>query len=283
MLRTRPPHSRIMHLRRQPRRAARRFVVDLPHRHDRGAHRRRSERHDESEQQHPERGAGGAIGEDQIAQVIGIKHSRPPTSSAATVMPMARLIANRRNSGTRRNARRWGFCSLLGTVSDIAAHLVFRQFYQRTGPSSWPGLSRPSTSSFVVCSQDVDARTRPGMTIWVGIEELDPYGATARPSVQRPARIVGIGADRSEESHARGAQPGLRDAIALHELGGDRLGAAPRQVEIVIVGTLEARAAPVCQPTCQGCARYCVGEARGILPKCTVRRSRPEALVSDQS
>jgi hypothetical protein len=30
------------------------------------------------------------------------------------------------------------------------------------GPSSWPGLSRPSTSSLIRTSQDVDARDKPG-------------------------------------------------------------------------------------------------------------------------
>src|SRR5258708_7258201 len=53
----------------------------------------------------------------------GLSTRSPPTSSAATAIPAARLIASRRNSGTRRKANRAGICSLLRTLSDIAARL----------------------------------------------------------------------------------------------------------------------------------------------------------------
>src|ERR1700680_252443 len=54
------------------------------------------------------------------------------------------------------------------------------------------------------------------------------------PAIERAAGFGCIGTDRSEEADAGGAQPGLRDAIALRKLGRDGLGAAARQVEVVI-------------------------------------------------
>ena len=53
-------------------------------------------------------------------------------------------------------------------------------------------------------------------------------------TVQRAAGFGGVRADRGEKPDARGAQAGLRDAIGLHQLRGDRLGAPPRQIEIVV-------------------------------------------------
>src|SRR6266849_7081092 len=54
------------------------------------------------------------------------------------------------------------------------------------------------------------------------------------PAVERPAGLSRVGADRREQADTGGAQPWLGDAIALHQLLGDRLGAAARQIEIVV-------------------------------------------------
>ena len=94
-----------------------------------------------------------------------------------------------------------------------------------------------------------DASHRPGMT---GAGLLRGLFLRAHPrrtlpalrrhqfdaAVERAAGLGDVGADRSEQADAGGAQPGLRDAIALHQFSCDRLGASPRQIEIVVERTL---------------------------------------------
>ena len=58
------------------------------------------------------------------------------------------------------------------------------------------------------------------------------------PPVQRAAGVIGVGAYRRQQADTCGAQPRRADGVVLHQLGGDRLGAASRQIEIVGVGPL---------------------------------------------
>src|SRR5882724_9173069 len=94
-----------------------------------------------------------------------------------------------------------------------------------------------------------DASHRPGMT---GAGLLRGAGHRLHPrrtlptlrrhqlhtAVERAPGLGGVGADRREQTDTGGAQPRLRDAIALHELLGDGLGAPARQIEIVVEGAL---------------------------------------------
>ena len=158
---------------------------------------------------------GEASGKNQMPQAAGIERQQPADHQRRQrPTPMARLIASRRNSGTRRKRSRRGRCAARSLNSCFV--IGSPAFAPDLLPESWGRFEARQC----IGSRAAGAR-------------LASRRHQLHPSVQRAAGVVGVGADRRQLGDTRGAQPRRTDAIVLHQLRGGRLGAASRQIEIV--------------------------------------------------
>src|SRR6266851_1187756 len=129
----------------------------------------------------PNSNSPSAVPGDESARIrsrkpAGLSASRPATSSAASTIPAARLIASSRNSGTRQKPDRWGNRSRPRTSSGIAAclHLLLRITYQSCDRSAGTGAQSAHPPA-----------VEPGPRRW---SEIVAVGDTCKACLLRPRR-----------------------------------------------------------------------------------------------